>query len=421
MNAQTKKVTEFPRKSFYDSETVKSFLELFREFEENHAVQAWFDEARMSAVTSLAMKGLPTPKLERWKYTNLLPVVRDFGTELAVSDIAYKDPDAVVQKLTDVLKDAPKWIQKLLNAKPVSQDRYGDMMLWDLCNAFLRDGLVVDVPDGQICDHPLEIDVRGHNGTFFVPRMAFRLGKNAELTIIERHTGEGRYWNNSLMQIQLGPGARLRHYRIQENPPDAVYTQNTHVQLERDATYDAFVLTAGAGLSRNQITAELQEQNASCTLNGVNMLSGKQHADTTAEIVHVAPHCRSSQFFRSVLDDQAHGVFQGKVRVEKGADDTDGYQLCNALLLSEGAEMDTKPELEIYADDVKCSHGATNGQLDEDALFYLRSRGIGEDQARALLVEAFLGEVVEQISDEAFRNICADKVTQWLCDNPSSL
>jgi Fe-S cluster assembly protein SufD len=170
----------------------------------------------------------------------------------------------------------------------------------------------------------------------------------------------------------------------------------------------------GGMMSRHQIQADLEGVNGFVSFNGLNLLGGKQHGDTTILINHRAAHCNSNQFYRSLLTDEAHGVFQGKVHVFEGAQKTDGYQLSNAILLSDKAVMDTKPELEIYADDVKCSHGATTGQMNEEPLFYLRSRGLSEKEARLLLIRAFVDEVVDKIEDEKLKAQIEKDVEAWL-------
>ena len=215
-------------------------------------------------------------------------------------------------------------------------------------------------------------------------------------------------------QIKVGKGARLRHYRFQDNAEASVVTHNSHIEVEAGGTYEAFTMTTGAGLSRNQIHADLLGEDIICRLNGVNMLDGGEMADTTITVDHCAPNCNSYQDYRSVLTDKAVGVFQGKIHVHQIAQKTDGFQMAKSLLLSPQATMNTKPELEIYADDVKCSHGATAGRLDEDALFYLRTRGIPEKQARNLLIQAFVNEVIEKVTDKAVRERAALIVSEWL-------
>ena len=188
----------------------------------------------------------------------------------------------------------------------------------------------------------------------------------------------------------------------------------TTIEQERDSVYNNLRSKGSAKLPEMEIHSTLNGPNAEVNFDGLNLLLGSEHGDTTIVVEHQDPHCRSSQFYRSVLDDTARCVFQGKVHVHQIAQKTDGYQLSNALLLSDKAEMDTKPELEIYADDVKCSHGATTGQIEGEAIFYLRSRGLSEAQARLLLTQAFAQEVVDKIQHEDIRTEMEAKVEQWL-------
>jgi Fe-S cluster assembly protein SufD len=215
----------------------------------------------------------------------------------------------------------------------------------------------------------------------------------------------------------LGKNAKVKHIRIVRDSDKAAYTQSSHVQLDRDANYECFTLTTGVGFTRHQVHVELNGQNGHASFDGLNLLSGKDHGDTTILIDHKAPHCTSNQFYRSLLNDKAHGIFQGKVHVFEGAQKTDGYQLSNAIILSETAQMDTKPELEIYADDVQCSHGATTGQLDDEPLFYLRSRGLSEKEAKQLLMQAFVGEVLDKIQNDDYRVKVDGYVDEWLKAN----
>lgn len=306
---------------------------------------------------------LPTPKQEAWKYTNL---ARALPTELS-------------------------------NQKP-----------------FLKEEIFIHKTCGQNGGQTEDISWEGVEGQHQQPCLKIIIEDGAEATVIERHTGAGAYWKNMVTEITAGANATLHHVRIMEDSAQAVHTNMAHVTLGRDAAYDCFSLNLGGAMTRHQIHAVLQGPNITCSLNGINLLAGGQHCDTTILMEHEAPHCVSNQFYRSLLDDTARGVFQGKVHVHQAAQKTDAYQLSNALLLSPGAEMDTKPELEIYADDVKCSHGATTGPLDEGPLFYLRSRGLSEGAARMLLIQAFVDEVLEKIPDEAAREEARGKALAWL-------
>lgn len=311
-------------------------------------------------IAALKPNNLPTLKEEAWKYTNL--------------------PRAVPQGLT-----AAKEEKQIIHR---NREQNGG--------------------------EPVEVLWTGRDGILHAPVLSIILEEGAEATIIERHDGQGAYWKNMTTEIVVGKNAKLHHYRIQNDSFDAVKTNMVHITLDRDAIYDCFTLNMGGKLSRHEIHAVINGSNTHCSFNGVNLLNGKQHGDTTILIEHTAPHCTSNQFYRTILDDTAHAVFQGKVHVHRPAQKTDAYQLSNALLLSSGAEMDTKPELEIYADDVKCSHGATTGQLDEEPLFYLRSRGLSEAEARLLLVQAFVDEAVDKIEDEMFKTFVKGQAASWL-------
>ena len=334
----------------------------------------------------LPIDQIPTSKAKRWKYTNLPRALKNMT--LTPADLGWGKGGAAMSKTGP------------------GERQYSDTNLWALNTDHLS--------DCRIITDDAEIDLTAKDGQWLSPRIIIDVRDNQAVTVFERQNGAGNYWKNTVVEIRMGNNARLRHYRIFDEAEGAVSTVFTHTLIGRDSTYESFNFTHGAGVIRNQIHAELQGENGHCGISGINLLRGKQHLDTTITIEHQAPRCTSNQTYKSVLDDSAHGVFQGKVHVHRIAQKTDGYQLSNALLLSPTAEMDTKPELEIYADDVKCSHGATTGKLDDAPLFYMRARGIPEQQARALLIEAFCGQALETASDENFQNHIREKTGQWL-------
>ncbi|MEM7680014.1 MAG: Fe-S cluster assembly protein SufD [Pseudomonadota bacterium] len=274
----------------------------------------------------------------------------------------------------------------------------------------------IHIKAGEVLDASKEIVFIGFDKALHTNTLKIVLEDNAEATIVEKHDGRGHYWKNCATEIIVGKNAKLHHVRLQEDSAQGVNTNMVSIEMEQDALYDLFTLNIGGQMTRHDIHAKLKGANGELHLNGVNLLGDEKHGDTTILIEHEAPHCQSNQFYRSILDDKARGVFQGKVHVHKPAQKTDGYQLSNAILLSDQAEMDTKPELEIYADDVKCSHGATTGQLDEEPVFYLRSRGLSEKQARELLIQAFVDEAVDKISNEELQETVRGKTSQWLSD-----
>jgi Fe-S cluster assembly protein SufD len=243
---------------------------------------------------------------------------------------------------------------------------------------------------------------------------SIEIGEGASATIIETHLGEGAYLANSVTEIRVGDGARLDRVKSEIEGPDAVHLSHAHVTLGRDATLRDFTLTAGAKLNRQNGTYEFRGMGADARISGSYLLGGKQHADTRLLVDHCVPRCVSRELFKCVVDGNARGVFQGKVIVERDAQKTDGKQSSHALLLSPTAEFDAKPELEIYADDVICGHGATAGDIDHDELFYLRSRGIPEAEAKALLIAAFVEEAFASISHDGIREALSDFVGNWL-------
>ena len=211
----------------------------------------------------------------------------------------------------------------------------------------------------------------------------------------------------------MAEGATLAHVRLQEESQSAFHVQTGFVEIAEGGTYDAFVLTLGSRLARTEIHAKLNGPTAAVHLNGAQLLGGDQHGDITTVVMHDAPNCASRQTIKNVLSDRSRGVFQGRIEVARVAQKTDGYQMNQALLLSPDAEIDCKPQLEIYADDVKCSHGATVGELDADQLFYLRARGIPHEQARSMLVRAFLAEALDPIAHEGARAMLEEAVEAW--------
>jgi Fe-S cluster assembly protein SufD len=242
------------------------------------------------------------------------------------------------------------------------------------------------------------------------------LEEGAAADLIESYGGlkDGEVQRNAVTEVVVGDKARLNHVKLQRERDAAFHLATWLVEIKTDANYQAFQFSTGASLSRNQIFAAFTGEGSALDISGALLMRGHQHCDTTLVVEHRVPHCTSRELFKAVLDGEARGVFQGKIIVSPGAQKTDGKQMAQALLLSETAEFDSKPELEIFADDVVCGHGATSGQIDEDLLFYLEARGIPEPQARALLIQAFVGEAVEKIENEALREALNRETAGWL-------
>jgi len=287
-----------------------------------------------------------------------------------------------------------------------------------LGDANLDDGVVVDIADGVRLVPALSLVSLGREidgPVMFHPRLVVRLGRAASATLVEHHSGSGACLANEVGEIVLGEGASLVHARIQDD--DAATGRNIStlwVEAAARARYDGVALHVGAVLARHELHLRLAGKGGEARFVGIALADGTRIADLTAFLTHAVPDCRSRQLFRAVADDEARTVLQGKVRVEAGADGTDAHQLLRALLLSPRAEADARPELEIYADDVACSHGAAVGDLDPDQIFYLAARGIPEAEARRLLVAAFVEQAIDAVPEGAARDAVAAAAHDWL-------
>jgi Fe-S cluster assembly protein SufD len=271
---------------------------------------------------------------------------------------------------------------------------------------------VLDVPAGVDAGLLLLATV-GTDRAAFHPRHTIRLGRGAHLALLDVALGDGSYLHNPVFDVHVEADAELTHVRLQNEETMAFHLSTLYAAVGQRGIYDSFVLNLGSRIARTEAHVRLSGERGTTHLNGAQLLGGVQHADFTTVVRHDAPCCASRQTVKNVLTGRSHGVFQGRIEVARHAQKTDGYQMNQALLLSPDAEIDTKPELEIFADDVKCSHGATVGELDADQLFYLRSRGIPEAEARSMLVRAFLAEALDAIRDDAIRTVLDSAIEGW--------
>lgn len=400
---------------------------------------SWLEPMRVAARDLVSESGLPHRRLESWRWTDLRTMLdTPFPPRLALthgagvaaaprSPFAALDRSAVVfvdgemrpdlsdwQQaagelelcgLSGDLDTAPTWVRAGLGQ---GYGVEGDAVA-ALNGAFFADGMALRVPAGTALSRPLEFCFHAtatEPQTLFT-RLLVVVEAGASATLIETHRGadDGRYVANSIVEIVLEEGARLDHVRLQDEGEGAVHLANVHASIGAAATYNLFTLNAGARVARHQIFARLDGQGGHVDITGAYMLAARQHCDTSLRVDHAVAQCTSNELFKCVMDGHARGVFQGKIIVRPHAQKTDGMQMSQALLLSETAEFDAKPELEIFADDVRCTHGATSGELDEDLMFYLRSRGIPETEARTLLIAAFVGEAIDKVADEGVREI----------------
>lgn len=411
----------------------------------------WIDALRRAGADAYGAHGLPRRRDEYWRYTNLNALVdapfrlANGAPAIGLPSLPHKSvaelatyrvvvvngqlrpdlcalgglpDDVLVASLDDMLKAAPARLEPYLG----KLIRLADMPMAALNTAFLRDGMAVFVGDGIVLDKPvhlISITAPGESAMMVQPRHLVVMGKEAKATLIETHitTEGGSSFNNVVAELHLDDGAELNHFVFQEESRTTVHLSGTAVAMGANTTYDSFVLQSGAAIGRSEIRAYMNGPGGDCRLDGVYLATDRQVVDNTTFVEHAAPECRSRQVYKGVLDGQSRGVFQGKVHVKRDAQKTDGHQLSRALLLSPRAEIDARPELEIYADDVKCSHGATAGELDEDLMFYLLSRGIPRDQARRMLIEAFLSEAIAKIPLEQVADDFTTHVRQWLTKN----
>lgn len=408
--------------------------------------QGRIGEIRRAARAAFRLNGLPHRRVEEWKYTDLRAAIRDFPPRAGVPGtpdtaeaeaLAQKVPDtARILFVSGVLSPGGSDLGALpagLRAQPLAAaiaggdplaerigalapDRYDGALA--LNTGFLGEGVVVAVAEGAKVERPLHI---AHVFADAAPRAGFTravvsVEAGAELTLVESFAGrEGvAYQSNHAVELAVGDGATVNLVRLQEEGSAALHLGTLMVELGRDAKLNVFSLAQGAGLARYTVYGRFAGTGAHAGIRGATLVRGRQHADTTLVIDHAVAHGESRELFKTVLADQAHGVFQGKIVVRRDAQKTDGRMMSQALLLSDDAEMDNKPELEIFADDVQCGHGATAGALDDKMLFYLRSRGLPRKEAEMLLIQAFVGEAVEYVEHEGLRELLVDRMVDWL-------
>ena len=371
---------------------------------------------------------LPHRKMEDWRWTDLRQLVdKPYPPRLTVI--------AAAKDIERLLKSSP--FAKVAGARIVFVNGHYSAELSQLKNDNVTSAVNLDEPvitmnaafatDGArlkisgTTDTPIELLFLATNADArtIATRNVIEIEKGAAATLIETHLGEGSYLSNSVTEIRVGEGARLDRIKVELEAAEAIHLSHVHTTLGKNSVFNDFTLTSGAKTNRQNGTVEFKGQGTEAKVSGAFMLGGKQHADTRLVIDHQVPHCTSRELFKCVMDDNARGIFQGKVIVQRDAQKTDGKQSSHALLLSETAEFDAKPELEIFADDVVCGHGATSGDLNHDHLFYLMSRGIPPAEAKSLLIAAFVGEAFDLIAHEGIKEALIKFSNKWLSQHRS--
>jgi Fe-S cluster assembly protein SufD len=403
---------------------------------------------REGAFDLLAKRGLPHRRVEDWKYTDLRALMREaapLAGRPTAADIAAAFNGATALAGVDALRigfvnghlapemsdlgELPAGVEifplsealaashALLKAmSPVAAAR--DNAAYALNTAFMNDGAVIRIAAGTAAERPIHLRFVNEASAPFstAVRVLLVVEAGASVTILETHEGSAGlgYQPNTVVELVAHDNATVKHVRLNAEGGGALALSTLTAKLGAHVSFDTLNVALGASVARHQVFLAFAGEHTTARLNGATMLKGKQHNDTTLLVDHAVPHCDSKELFKTVIDDTATGVFQGKIIVRPHAQKTDGRMMSGALLLSDGGTMNNKPELEIFADDVQCAHGATCGQLDEDLLFYLMARGLPRREAESLMVQAFLGEAIEFVEDEAARDALVAMVEGWL-------
>ena len=355
------------------------------------ATEPWLKDMRAAAFARFAELGFPTTKNEEWRFTNVAPIAR------ASFRHAASRPTVT----------APKGVQQLAikDAEPnLARHAAFDQNAFTALNtAFVDAATVLRVPAGTVVEEPIEIVYENADGLATHPRTLILVGAHAQCAIVETYRGEGTYFTNAVTEIVAAEGAVVDHYKVQQESTRAYHVATLQAGVGRSAAFSSHSIALGGALARNDANAVLSE-GSDATLNGLYLVNGTQHVDNHTVIDHAMPHATSHEIYKGILDGRANAVFNGRIIVRKDAQKTDSKQTNKNLVLSDDAVIHTKPELQIHADDVRWTHGATIGQLDAESMFYLQSRGIGKDEARNLLTYAFAQDIIDRIKVQVLKD-----------------
>ena len=419
-----------------DTSQQTSFLADLARAETNPAGSSWLAPTRQAAARRFAEIGFPTRRNEEWRFTPIAPIAETPFTPAApatlnhaalrqhtypglshvvalvngryveeLSDLAGLPAGVTVTSLAGVIESCPDSVERYL-ARLASFETQAFVAI---NTALFCDGVFIEIPRNTVVARPIHIvslSAPGSEPAVSHPRVLVVAGENSQATVIETYAGVGDevYLANAVTEIILAENAIVDHYKVQHESAQAYHVATMQVQLARASNFSSHSVTLGGAITRNDINAVLGAENIECTLNGLYMGRDRQIVDNHTFIDHAMPHCNSHELYKGVLADRSRGVFNGKILVRQDAQKTDAKQTNQVLLLSDDAQINTKPQLEIYADDVRCTHGATVGRSSEEELFYLRSRGIPKEQARNLLIYAFASDVVSRIKVEPLRD-----------------
>lgn len=432
------------------AQQLESYLAEFTDFAKQVApnTPSWLRDLRDRGFARFFQVGFPTTRDEDWRFTNLSSMVRTQfslargALRPADSDLAswqFDDSSAKLVFLNGQFAPELSWLDDLPRSVVVTGlrdaianhpdtvahylGRYLNIERDPFCalnTAFLDDGAYIHIPANVVLKQPIHllfVSMSGANPVMTHPRNLIVVGKEAQVSIVEDYVSFGPELpalSNAVTELVAGENASVSHTLIEREHLRTWNISTLRIQQARSANVASHSLLLGGALVRNNVHPVLAGEGGECLINGLFVGSGRQHLDNYMLVEHASPHCASRQFYNGILDDRAHGVFHGRIIVHKDAQKTDAKQTNRNLLLSDDAQIDTKPQLEIYADDVKCTHGATIGQIDDNALFYLRSRGIAEIDARRLLLEAFAGECLDRMHPGPVRNHAQRLIDQYL-------
>jgi Fe-S cluster assembly protein SufD len=431
-----------------------AYLENFDRLEREAKQPAWLSPVRRAGLARFTELGFPTLQHEDWRFTNVAPIAKLLfkpavestadnktaealqhfpfanlpGSRLvfvnghyaaSLSHIAALPLGVKVSNVAAVLAAEPTLLEKYF-AQPAQG---GDNAFTALNQAFFLDGGFIHIPAGIIVEEPVQfihVSTASQSGATIQSRNVIVAEANSQLTVIESYVtaGGAGYFTNAVTELVAGANATVELLKYQDEAPDAFHMAAIHGKFGHASNVRVHSFALGAKLSRNSIRTNLAGEGLECILNGLYLTRDEQLADHHMIVEHAQPHCASHEYFNGILDDKSKGVFHGRILVHPLAQKTDAKQTNKNLLLSDDATADTKPQLEIYADDVKCTHGATIGQLNDESIFYLRSRGIGPETARRMLIHAFAGEIIERIAHEAAREELNQLVWERLEANP---
>ncbi len=347
-------------------------------------------DIRKRATERFEAHGFPTTREEEWRFTSVAPIAK--------ADFPVAAPKVSGHSLRAALERDPQLIEEHLG----HYASYNDNPFVALNTANFEDGAFLQIPANTVVEEPLWIDFTAVPDRATHPRNLIVVGAGSQVRIVERYRGRGSYFTNAVTEIVVGENSIVEHVKLEEESPDAFHVATIQVHQARDSNFKSHNMSLGGLLVRNDVNAVLAT-GCEGTLNGLYLVNGKQHVDNHTALDHAAPHAASHELYKGILSGASSAVFNGKIFVRKDAQKTDAKQTNKNLVLSENATINTKPELQILADDVRCTHGATIGQLDEEALFYLRARGIGKTEALDLLIYAFARDVIDRIGIPAIR------------------